>query len=148
MIRKLQKDEFLLAADLSLGVFMQFGQEDFNAEGLELFKSFVYSDDLMNELVVYGAFDGKELVGILGTKRMGIHISLFFIRKEYQGKGIGRKLFDFALQDNPVKEMTVNSSTYAIGVYQAFGFEKICERQETNGLKYTPMKRVSRTEVQ
>ena len=144
MIRKLQKDEFSQVADLSLDVFMQFGQEDFNEQGLETFRSFVYSDDLMNELVIYGAFQEGKLAGILGIKRMGTHVSLFFIRKEYQGKGIGRELFDYALKDKPVEEMTVNSSTYAIKVYQAFGFEKIAEIQETNGLKYTPMKRISR----
>lgn len=140
MIRKLQKDEFSQAADLSLDVFMQFGQEDFNEQGLQTFKSFVYSKELMDELVIYGAFQEGQLIGVLGTKRQGEHISLFFICKEYQGKGLGRKLFDYALLDQPVKEMTVNASTYAIGIYQTFGFEKIIGIQETNGLKYTPMK--------
>ena len=82
MIRKLRKEEFTQAAELSLEVFSQCGAEDFNTEGLETFKSFVYSNELMNELTIYGAFDKETLIGALGTKREGTHISLFFIRPE------------------------------------------------------------------
>ncbi|MCD7851632.1 MAG: GNAT family N-acetyltransferase [Parabacteroides sp.] len=58
-------------------------------------------------------------------------------------KGIGQKLFNLAIQDRPVSEMTVNSSSYAIEVYKRFGFKPIAEEQETNGLRYTPMRRNS-----
>lgn len=143
MIRKLQKDEYRQVADLSLEVFMQTGKDDFDDEGLETFKSFIYCDGLMDELVVYGAFEENVLTGILATKRSGTHISLFFIHDGYRKKGIGRKLFDYAIQNNPVSEMTVNSSTYAVGIYRSFGFEQTSELQETNGLKYIPMKRIS-----
>ena len=143
MIRKLQKDEFRQATDLALEVFMQTGKDDFNDDGLETFKSFVQNEDLMNELVIYGAFEADELAGILGTKQMGTHISLFFIREDYRRKGIGRKLFDFAILDNTVSQMTVNSSTYAVDIYRSFGFKQSDELQETNGLKYIPMKRIT-----
>ena len=59
----------------------------------------------------------------------------------YHGKGIGKRLFEAAIQDKPVSEMTVNSSSYAIPIYRKFGFEPICEAQTTHGMKYTPMKR-------
>lgn len=143
MIRKLEKSEFRQVADLSSRVFTRCGAKDFNAEGLETFNRFVYAAELMNELTVYGAFDGEKLIGVLGIKNERKHISLFFICSEYHRKGIGRKLFRFALQDNPMQEITVNSSSYAIEFYQNIGFEKVCEEQETNGLKYTPMKRIS-----
>lgn len=143
MIRKLEKNEFRQAADLSLKVFTYCGTEDFNAEGLETFNSFIYADELMNELTVYGAFDGEKLIGVLGIKNERKHISLFFINPEYHRKGIGSKLFDFVLQNQPMQELTVNSSSYAVSFYQSIGFEKVSEKQETNGLKYTPMKRIS-----
>jgi predicted GNAT family N-acyltransferase len=95
--------------------------------------------NLLNELVIYGAFEDKNLVGIMGTKNEGKHLSLFFIRKKYQCKGIGRQLFCFAINDCPVDEMTVNSSTYAIPFYQSLGFEKTKEKLCTNGITYTPM---------
>lgn len=93
----------------------------------------------MNELAIYGAFEDKHLVGIMGTKHEGKHLSLFFIRKEHQCKGIGKQLFCFAINDCPVDEMTVNSSTYAIRFYQSLGFERTNEKQCTNGITYTPM---------
>lgn len=139
--RILNKNEFKQAADLSLEVFTQCGTQDFNAEGLVTFKSFIYSNELMDELTIYGAFEQQTLIGVLGTKRNGVHISLFFIQPAYHRKGIGKRLFNLAIQDKPVSEMTVNSSSYAIEVYKKLGFKPIAEEQETNGLRYTPMKR-------
>ncbi|KAA9050586.1 GNAT family N-acetyltransferase [Bacteroides xylanisolvens] len=140
MIRKLDKTEYALATSLALEVYIQCGAEDFDEEGLNSFKSFISNEQLMNELVIYGAFEDKNLVGIMGTKNEGKHLSLFFIRNEYHRKGIGRQLFNFAINHCPVNEMTVNSSTYAIPFYQSLGFDKIAGKQCTNGITYTPMK--------
>ena len=149
MIRKLSKTEYEQAASLALNVYIQCGAEDFNEEGVKSFKSFIFSEQLMNELVIYGAFEDKNLVCIMGTKHEGKHLSLFFIRKEYQCKGIGKQLFCFAISDCPVDEMSVNSSTYAIRFYQSLGFEKTNEKQCTNGISYTPMilRRVSSKKI-
>lgn len=139
-LRKLHITEYSQAAGLSLKVYLESGSRDFNAEGLETFKSFVNSNELINELTIYGAFEQNKLIGILGTKNKGTHLSLFFILPEYQRKGIGRKLFDYAFKSDPVEEMTVNSSSYAIEFYRSLGFEKVSEEEEKNGIKYTPMK--------
>ena len=77
MIRKLDKTEYALATSLALEVYIQCGAEDFDEEGLNSFKSFISSEQLMNELVIYGAFEDKNLVGIMGTKNEGKHLSLF-----------------------------------------------------------------------
>ena len=50
MIRKLDKAEFQQATTLALEVYLQCGQDDFEDEGLESFKSFIFNDKLMNEL--------------------------------------------------------------------------------------------------
>ena len=109
MIRKLDKTEYDRATSLALEVYIQCGAEDFDEEGLNSFKSFIFSEQLMNELVIYGAFDNENLVGIMGTKNEGKHLSLFFIGKEHHRKGIGKQLFNFAIKHCPVNEMTVNS---------------------------------------
>lgn len=93
----------------------------------------------MNELTIFGAFDNNELIGIIGIKRNGTHISLFFINPSYHHKGIGRKLFDYAYASRIVEEITVNSSSYAVRFYESLGFSKIAGEQETDGLRYTPM---------
>ena len=140
-IRQLQVNEYDRALTLSLDVFIQCGKSDFDEEGLETFKNFIYNKDLVNELTIYGAFEGESLIGLIATKNEGKHISLFFITPMYHGKGIGKRLFEAAIQDKPVSEMTVNSSSYAIPIYRKFGFEPICEEQTTHGMKYTPMRR-------
>ena len=55
-IRQLQVNEYDRALTLSLDVFIQCGKSDFDEEGLETFKSFIYNKDLVNELTIYGAF--------------------------------------------------------------------------------------------
>ena len=52
MIRKLDKTEYALAASLALEVYIQCGAEDFDEEGLNSFKSFISSEQLMNELLI------------------------------------------------------------------------------------------------
>ena len=53
MIRKLDKAELQQATTLALEVYLQCGQDDFEDEGLESFKSFIFNDKLMNELCIY-----------------------------------------------------------------------------------------------
>ena len=130
IIRRLELPEYENAATLSLEVYLQCGKDDF-----------VNDKAVVNGLVIYGAFDEDNLVGVLATKNHGEHISLFFIKEEYHRKGIGRKLFDALIADNPVPGMTVNSSSYAVPFYRSLGFKEVKEPQVTNGLRYVPMKR-------
>ena len=130
-VRRLDLSEYKEAASLSLEIYLQTGEEDFDEQGLETF----------NSLVIYGAFDEARLVGVMAVKDERKHISLFFIREAYHRKGIGRRLFDAFIEETSVPEMTVNSSTYAVPFYKSLGFEQVQEPQITNGLKYVPMKR-------
>lgn len=138
-IRQLNNREYNEAVELSLKVFMECGTTDFDDSGLNTFKDFIYNKSLMNELTIFGAFDDSELVGIIGTKNKGQHISLFFINPKYHRKGIGRNLFDYAYSNQTVAQITVNSSTFAVRFYENLGFTKAAEEQVTNGLRYTPM---------
>lgn len=56
-IRQLTKDEYPKAIELSWQVFTITGKEDFNNEGLEFFKSFIYNKKCINEIIFYGSFD-------------------------------------------------------------------------------------------
>lgn len=147
-IRPLTKEELPQALQLSLEVFIVSGKDDFNEEGLEAFKSFIYDRRQVEELTLYGTFDQEKLIGIIGLKNKGKHISLFFIRPEYHRKGIGKALFEYAVNACPSTEITVNSSTYAIPFYQSFGFAVIGEKQNYHGLCSTPMRRYHTVFVQ
>ena len=137
MIKQLDRSEYSDAIALSLRVFIECD----GANGLETFKSFIYNEELMNELTIYGVFENKRLIGVMGTKNDSTHISIFFIDLEFQRKGIGKKLFEFAFMDQPSKQITVNSSSYAVRFYENIGFTKTTEEQNANGLRYTPMVR-------
>lgn len=63
-IRQLPANEYDKALDLSLDVFIECGRKDFDEEGLETFKNFIYNKQLVNELTFYGAFDGESLIGV------------------------------------------------------------------------------------
>ena len=93
-IRQLNNSEYEKAVSLALDVFVECGSVDFDVNGLQTFKNFVYDDELMNELCIFGAFDNETLIGIIGTKNGGSHISLFFISPKFHRRGIGRQLFD------------------------------------------------------
>lgn len=140
-IRRLNKSEYSDAVALSMAVFTECGKADFNEDGLETFKSFIYNEQLMEELTIYGAFEeNQELIGIIGTKNEGRHISLFFIKPEHHRKGVGKALFNYFVANNTVSEVTVNSSTYAIPFYMSLGFEPLCDPQCYHGLTSVPMK--------
>lgn len=143
MIRKLAKTEYPQAIELSLAVFTECGKADYDEEGLETFKSFIGNEQLMDELTIYGAFCNNELVGIMGSKNEGKHISLFFIKPIYHRRGIGRKLFDYAYTLNGLSttEITVNASTYAVPFYESLGFQPIGDAQCYHGLTSIPMKK-------
>lgn len=141
MIRKLEQREYDEAVRLSLDVFMECGKADFDEEGLEVFKSFVFDPRRIAELVMYGAFEEGRLIGVIGTKNEGKHISLFFIDKAYHRKGWGKQLFNAAMQGNPEQAITVNSSTYAVPFYRRLGFEVLADPQNYHGLISVPMRR-------
>ena len=79
------------------------------------------------------------ILGIIATKDI-THIALFFVDGKYHRSGVGRQLWRTVLADNNCNEITVNSSIYAQEVYKHFGFEQADTIQESDGIKYIPMK--------
>lgn len=91
-------------------------------------------------LTAYGAFDdSNQLTGIIATRNEGTHIALFFVDGDYQGQGIGRKLWNAMLNDNANNKITVHSSQYAASVYAKLGFAKAGDIQTENGITFIPM---------
>lgn len=140
-IRPLQKEEQADAVRLSLDTFMECGKNDYDENGLEVFKSFIHDEDKIAELSFIGAFHGERLVGVLAFRRENKHISLFFVHPDYHRKGIGRKLFGTLAEEEGHSVMTVNSSTYAVPFYESLGFTKSGAAQSYHGLVSVPMKR-------
>ncbi|NLD92715.1 MAG: GNAT family N-acetyltransferase [Fibrobacter sp.] len=126
-------------------VFNLFVASDYSSEGVETFFRLVTADyiESLNSRngFVYGAFSDEHLVGIIAVRDRN-YISLFFIDSDFQGIGIGGKLFEIARKEiagNGEIAINVHSSPFAVPVYEALGFEKtdieLCEA----GVRYTPM---------
>ena len=49
-------------------------------------------------------------------------------------------MISIIIDDNENSFITVNSSRYAVPIYQNLGFIKTEEEKEQDGLKFTPMK--------
>lgn len=139
-IRKIEKSGHNEAVKLISSVFMQFEAPDYSAEGVKTFhETAIYNDEFMDGLVMYGAYSGVRLVGVIATGNEGKHIALFFVDGSYHRQGIGKLLFEKVLEECTANEITVNSSPYAVEVYRHLGFTDTAKEQITDGMRYTPM---------
>ena len=151
IIRKITCDEVESAMHLALEVFMQFEAPDYGPAGVESFKRDIVENPeyLKNArqgvCPIYGAFDGDNIVALMGMRSSKTHVNLVFTKKEYHRKGIARAIFRYLLNDilaeNPALDaLTLNSSPYGLPFYLALGFVPQSDEQELNGIRFTPMK--------
>ena len=139
-----EKDEALLFAKR---VFIESEDDSYTKKGIETFCNFVNNKKITKSFKVYGAFEDNVLKGIIATDRRKRHISLFFVDKVSQGKGIGKELMKVVINNNENSYITVNSSRYGVPIYEKIGFIKIEEEKEQDGLKFTPMKLILKDEI-
>ena len=93
------------------------------------FKHFVYIKD-------------GEIVGFIAIKNEN-HIFHLFVHKEFHRQGIAKALWEFVKNSFDVSEMEVNSSLYAIKVYESFGFVICDEEKFFFELRFQPMRYAS-----
>lgn len=151
VIRRIEGHEVESAMALALEVFMQFEAPEYPPEGVETFKKDIvenpeYLENARQGLCpIYGAFDGDQIVALMGMRSNKTHINLVFTKKSYHRRGIARAIFHYLLSDvrkeNPALEaLTLNSSPYGLPFYLAIGFVPLSGEQEMNGIRFTPMK--------
>ena len=100
-IGKLDKNEINKYSSMINNVFDEFVGKDYSDEGNKVFKDFIDTKNILERLNNDGnksivAKHNNEIIGILETKNND-HISLFFVKKEFHNKGIGKKLFKYFL---------------------------------------------------
>ncbi len=101
----------------------------------------LYIDFLQGRYPLFCAYQGNKVVGMLVLQKPG-HISLFFVKKEYQRKGIGTGLLEACKAycvEHGVSELTVNAAPTAVSFYSAKGFRVSAEERFEGGLRFTPM---------
>ena len=139
-----KKDEALLFVKR---VYIESKDESYSEQGIETFCNFVNNKEITKSFKVYGAFEDNVLKGIIATDSQKRHISLFFVDKSSQGKGIGKELMKVVINNNENSYITVNSSRYGVPIYEKLGFVKIEDEKKQDGLKFTPMKLILKDEI-
>ena len=73
-IRKIE-DALLLVWD----VFCKYEAVNYPDAGKQAFWDAIHSEEYLQTLHAYGAYEGKRLVGVIATRNEGRHIALFFV---------------------------------------------------------------------
>ena len=143
------KGEEEAVSELVEEVFDGFVAPDLAAEGVAEFKRFISPEALREKAAEGDAFvltakDGGDIVGVIAV-RDNRHIFLIFVQDDFQRKGVAKRLFSMALErcrrDNPgLAGITVNSSPYAVPIYESLGFVPTEPERVKNGIRHTPMR--------
>ena len=74
------------------------------------------------EHLVIARSGSGEPIAFMGTENG--RLEMLFLSPEERGKGLGRKLLEYGIQNYGVQEVTVNEQNpEAVGFYEHFGFE-------------------------
>lgn len=141
--------EEVQVSNLIWNVFLEFEAPEFKQGGIDEFRKFILPEQIKansdaGKLFFICCRENNEIVGVIAI-RGNHHISLLFVKKDYHRKGIARKLFEIAVEvcgklTPKLKNITVNSSPYAVAIYEKLGFERTDVEREINGIRFVPMK--------
>jgi ribosomal protein S18 acetylase RimI-like enzyme len=143
LYRQMEPGEVTAVYDVVARVFDKFVAPDYSAEGVQEFLKYARGLGGRSNHFVLLAVSQGTVAGMIEV-RNNEHISMLFVASEYQGRGISRALIDCALdscrRDKPgLVSVTVNSSPYAVPIYEKLGFHATGPEQAIHGLRFTPM---------
>ena len=146
ILREIDMSEYEQAMSLVLNTFNEYIAPDYSKRGVDTFTKLMNSDDFKHkfenkEKAMLGCFDENQIIGVLFVRDKS-HISLFFVKKEYHHKGVGKNLFEFLVKDlkeHGIHIVSVNSSPYAVDFYHKLGFNDIDTEITIDGIRSTPM---------
>ncbi|MEW5958981.1 MAG: GNAT family N-acetyltransferase [Chloroflexota bacterium] len=128
-------------------VFDEFIAPGYTPQGILEFRNYVQPEALLERCqtssFVLVAMGRDKVVGMIEL-RDNNHLSLLFVDRQYQGRGISRELLHRALnlcrRARPdLTRLTVNSSPYAVPIYEKLGFEPVEPEKVVNGIRFIPM---------
>ena len=148
VFREMHNGEEAKVCRAVIDCFNEFVAPDYSKEGVEEFLKYVVPSCMRDRLAqgnfVLVAMDGDILIGVIEV-RSNNHISLLFVQKQYQKRGIARHLLKLAIErcrkaENNLEAIDVNSSLYAVSIYEKLGFERVDTEKSVNGIRFVPMK--------
>lgn len=151
MIKEIDSKDLKQAIDLVNAVFSEFVAVDYSEQGRNTFTNYlknkyeeVAADLLSKHKKMWAYYEDGEILGVISTRDIS-HISLMFVDKKHHKKGIARQMFEVVLAEikgnEGIKQITVNSSPYAVKVYERLGFAATGAQQEKDGILFIPMMR-------
>jgi GNAT superfamily N-acetyltransferase len=150
--RFMEPSEETEVCDLVIRVFNEFIAHQYSQEGVREFLKYVQPELFLlrsqrNHFVLLATIQGK-IVGMIEI-RNNRHVSLLFVDKQFQQRGIGRELLwrslkicklEIALKRSPkLQEVSLHSSPNAIQIYERMGFHQKAPEQVRNGIRFTQM---------
>jgi len=134
-------------AELIYGLACRFILPGFSAAGQERFLELHDAESIAERMAGRFRYHVAEtvegIVGVVGT-RDNSHLYHLFVAEPYQGRGLGRSLWDRAkaecLVHGSPEAFTVNASINAVPIYQSFGFVVVATLQDQEGVLSVPMK--------
>jgi ribosomal protein S18 acetylase RimI-like enzyme len=146
-VREMRPDEAQEVSDLAMRAFDAFVGHEFSEEGVASYAEYAAADALRarhghDHFTLVARVDGA-LAGMIEL-RHGEHLSMLFVDAAFHRRGIGRNLYDAALErlrrEAPgLREITVNASRYGVPIYERLGFVVTGEEQTVNGITFVPM---------
>jgi GNAT superfamily N-acetyltransferase len=122
----------------------------YTKRGQRSFREYANAEEMARRVksdhfVLLALSDG-DIIGMI-EMRNHCHVSLLFIDSAFQGRGVGRGLFEGALDlcrsaKPQLKGVTVNSSPNALAAYERMGFSAIGREQDIGGVRSVPMEKV------
>ena len=80
----------------------------------------------------------SRVLGVIAI-RDGSHVYHLFVRSDAHGRGIARALWQHVRSMSAERVFTVNSSLYAVPVYERLGFRATEAPKKADGLEFVPM---------
>ena len=139
--------DVIKVSELVNRVFDEFVAPEYPLTGIEEFQSYTQPTAFLARFQAHHF----TLIGMVHDVIAGMievrnynHISLLFVSSEYHRQGVAKKLWCQALQicraNKPeLSEVSVNSSSYAVSIYEKLGFHRTGDRQTKNGIAFIPM---------
>lgn len=113
-------------------------------EGLDRFLASVAAPRQASYIADYRylvAEDAQGRVIGLAARRPPRHLFHLFVADDWQGRGLGLRLFRAVTEGDEHLPLTVNSSLAAVGFYTRLGFRPTQALQFNDGIHYLPMQR-------
>lgn len=147
IVRRLEQSEILDALHMVWNVFAKDVAPYYTLEGVENFRQFIRFESIQEKIInggmrVLGAFEGMELVGTAAVFPSG-HITLFFVREDWQKRGAGRTLFGeicrICAEEYRLPSITVNAAPGAAEAFRHLGMRDMSAEQQQGGMRFVPM---------